>query len=633
MSAALKFSEHLRGYAAFGESVPEIGYELGKDDRTQVELRLKVVVDDVDDFIAGPGRRAMLRGSLVFDELGGVFSIDRGEMRLLPAVPNPRQGRIYYRAGVRTSTGKWLTVLGVKQMQGGRGRTSVRDAFAVRTVLLHGEPDFDPPSDEEYWEHAVSEPGAGRTIAAGILRVSGLGFASSLASFRPRARTRVAGAVTVARFWAAVAGGIGDIYLPPALNAGRPSPQHDALKAPPAGFAPIDGQARPPGQESPRVSPGPWRKPHVEVHSHDLLEADDGRHLVRLQHVVAKDVPTPKGPVLLLGGSSVSPGIFHPVGVEKTMVDSLLEHGYDVWLESWRGSLDRIPREYSLDEAAAIDHPAAVATVAQKTGTREVKAVVHCLGSSGFMLALASGRLNTREFEVTHVVSNAVSLHPMVPPASELKIRTFVPLLNRAVPYLDPQWARDVPLTDEPPPTADGHAHTFPGMTPQGRVGRALVAWSRLTHYESQNGVCNFAQFMYGAGPSTLYDESKLTDTTARWMEGQFAWAPARLYRQLARSLLAGHLVPMREWPEDWLARNLFEDGPAKIDTKIRFITGTRNRCFSPTSQRKTYEWFSAYHPKGQHDFKPLEGFGHLDVWLAADQSKVHEIVLEGLER
>jgi pimeloyl-ACP methyl ester carboxylesterase len=510
----------------------------------------------------------------------------------------------------------------------------MRDAFAVRTVLLYGEPEFNPPSDEKYWERAVSDPEVGRTIAAGILRVSGLGFAGTIASFRPRARTRAAGAVTVARFWAAVAGGIGDIYLPPALSAGRPSPHEDSPRKPPPGLAEPGRPATVPTPGSPpHVSKGQSRKPRLHVTNHDLLRAREGGHLVRLQHVTTSGARKDKGPVLLLGGSSVSPSIFRPVGVRETMVDRLLAEGYDVWLENWRGSLGRSPREYSLDEAAAIDHPAAVEAVARETGSREVKAVVHCLGSSGFMLALASGRLHTEDFEVTHVVSNAVSLHPMVPPASELKIRAFVPLFNRVVPYLDPQWARDVPLTDEPPPTAEGHQDAFPKMTPRGAVARALVTWSRLTHYEAENGVCNFAQFMYGAGPSTLYDESKLTEVTARWMEGQFAWAPARLYRQLARSLLAGHLVPMREWPADALAPDLFENGPAPMDTRITFITGTRNRCFSPTSQRKTYEWFSAYHAKDQHQFRPLEGFGHLDVWLAADQSAVHKVVLEGLRR
>jgi hypothetical protein len=161
-----------------------------------------------------------------------------------------------------------------------------------------------------------------------------------------------------------------------------------------------------------------------------------------------------------------------------------------------------------------------------------------------------------------------------------------------------------------------------------------LVGWVRLTHHECDNGVSNFAQFMYGAGPSTLYDESRLSYETAKWMERQFAWAPARLYRQLSRSLMAGHLVPMREWPPDKLPPNLFENGPdARVKTKITFMTGTRNKTFSPTSQRKTYEWFCAHHGNGRHTFAPLEGFGHLDVWLAKEQSKVHDVVLKGLAR
>jgi hypothetical protein len=365
-----------------------------------------------------------------------------------------------------------------------------------------------------------------------------------------------------------------------------------------------------------------------------VLEAQKGGPLVAVQHVEATDAPTPtKGPVLLLAGSSVGPAIFRPVGVKQTIIDRLLDEGYDVWVEAWRGSLDHAPREYSLDEAAAIDHPAAVESVARETGRREVKAVIHCLGSSGFMLALASGRLHTDDFRVTHVVSNAVSLHPMVPPGAVAKVRAFAPILNRVLPYLDPQWARDIPLIDAPLPSTPGHAETLPQMAQRSALSRLLVGWVRMTHHECQNDVSNFAQFMYGAGPSTLYDESRLTEDTARWMEGQLAWAPARLYRQIARSLLAGHLVPLREWPPETLAPTLFESGPVPMDTRITFMTGTRNRCFSPTSQRKTYEWFSAYHGKDQHAFEPLEGFGHLDVWLAADQSLVHEVVVNGLER
>jgi pimeloyl-ACP methyl ester carboxylesterase len=340
---------------------------------------------------------------------------------------------------------------------------------------------------------------------------------------------------------------------------------------------------------------------------------------------------------VLLAGSSVNADVFSPVGVEHTLVDCLLEEGYDVWLEDWRGSLGRTPQQYALDEAAVIDHPAVIATVAEEAGRHDIKAVVHCLGSSGFMLALAAGGLRrANHFNVTHVVSNAVSLHPLVPPRAVKKIRTFAPVANRILPYMDPQWAQDLPLIDKPQPSDCRAAQVAPAMIPKTTLSRLLVAWVRLTHHECNNDACNFAQFMYGVGPSTLYDESKLTEETARWMERQFAWAPARLYRQLARSMLAGHLVPLQLWDQAQLPTNLFEQGPDKdLDTKITFIVGTRNRTFSPTSQLRTYEWFSAHHenPADQYEFKALEGFGHLDVWLAADQSTVHDVVLQGLER
>ena len=139
MRASLGFSERLRGYAAFGESVPEIGYQIGKGDRTRVELRLKVVIDDVDAFIAGPGRGGMLRGSLAFDELGGPFEIACGEVKILPVQANLGGDACTLPRRHSDPADKWLTVDGVKELQGGRGRND-RQAFALRTILRHGEP-------------------------------------------------------------------------------------------------------------------------------------------------------------------------------------------------------------------------------------------------------------------------------------------------------------------------------------------------------------------------------------------------------------------------------------------------------------------------------------------------------------
>ena len=57
-----------------------------------------------------------------------------------------------------------------------------------------------------------------------------------------------------------------------------------------------------------------------------------------LIHVIGKNPPT-KGPVMLVHGAGVRANLFR-APVETSFVDYLIEHGYDVWLENWRASID-----------------------------------------------------------------------------------------------------------------------------------------------------------------------------------------------------------------------------------------------------------------------------------------------------
>ena len=68
--------------------------------------------------------------------------------------------------------------------------------------------------------------------------------------------------------------------------------------------------------------------------------------------------------------------------VQTTIVDALLDAGYDVWLENWRASIDMAPNQWTLDQAALYDHPAAVKKVVDETGSDQVKAIIHCQGST-----------------------------------------------------------------------------------------------------------------------------------------------------------------------------------------------------------------------------------------------------------
>ena len=607
--SALSFREQMSGYVAFGDRSHVDGYREGRRQGTRLRLQLRIVVDDVDRFIAGPQRTAVLRGTVRFDELGGTFEIERGEARLLPGGPGGR-GRMHYCVGVRSDAGVPLTVRGVKRLEQGAGPESWTDITSLRTRVLHGEPVLDRTEDD------VDDDEREQTLATGIVRITLPGVVAGLASFRPKARGRLAGGVAVARFWAAFAGSVADLYLPRAFE---PEPREQApatVTRTPVHV--VDAKRSPKLQLARHPFAAAGENGH-DVTAMTLVEEAAGPPELNLEHITSPDIRPSQGPVLLIAGSSVAAQIFRPVGVRETIVHRLVAEGYDVWAENWRASLGQPPRAYTLDEAAALDHPQAVAHILEHTGRTEMKALVHCLGSSSFMLGLASGRMP----EITHVVSNAVSLHPVVPRRAEIKIRSLASVLDRLMPWWDPQWAREQGMDDR-------SGRGVPTPAERNLLSGLLVNWVRMTHNECRSDVCNFGNFMYGDGRRTLYDERDLRPETREWMENQLSWAPMRLYRQIARSLVAGHLVPMREWPDDVLRGDLFETGPSESNTQITFIAGAENRCFSPRSQQRTYDWFASHQP-GQHRLEVLPGFGHLDVWLRPDAAPVFDKVIAGL--
>ena len=181
-----------------------------------------------------------------------------------------------------------------------------------------------------------------------------------------------------------------------------------------------------------------------------------------LVHLQGETAPH-KGPVLLVHGAGVRANIFR-APVKTTIVDYLIANGYDVWLENWRASIDLPPNTWTLDQAALYDHPEAVKTVVEQTGWDEIKALIHCQGSTSFMMSGVAGLVP----QVTTIVSNAVSLHTIVPPLSSFKIERILPFVTPFTKYLNPQW----------------------GLHAQGFTAKAIDFFVEMTHHECDNPVC-----------------------------------------------------------------------------------------------------------------------------------------------
>jgi hypothetical protein len=240
-----------------------------------------------------------------------------------------------------------------------------------------------------------------------------------------------------------------------------------------------------------------------------------------------------------------------------------------------------------------------------ETGTDTLKAVIHCQGSTSFMMSAVAGLVP----EVTTIVSNAVSLHPLVTRPAHLKLRYIVPLTARLLGYIDPRWGET----------------GAPWIVP-----KAMTAFVNATHRECRNGVCKMASYTYGSGKPTLWRHENLNAATHDWLSHEFAEVPLTFFRQMRRCVDAGRLLSVDarpELPADFTAQ------PARTDARFAFLAGDQNACFLPASQRRTFEWFDRHAP-GRHSLQVLPGYGHLDVFMGKDAARdTFPTIIDELER
>lgn len=324
-------------------------------------------------------------------------------------------------------------------------------------------------------------------------------------------------------------------------------------------------------------------KPSSIINEHVAFSAADGVQL----HFTRKFLrdQAQGTPVLLVHGAGVRSRIFNPPRADN-IDDVLASNGFDVWNLDWRASIDVPPNQWTLDQAAVLDYPPSIRTITERTGHTEVKAVVHCQGSTSFMLSLVAGLLP----EVSVVVSNAVSLHPVVPAVARAKARYAVPVASRYLAYLNPQWGLGAPAG-------------WP---------RILDLYVRALHHECDNPVCKWSSFTYGAGFPTLWRHENLSPAVHDWITGEFAHVPMSFFRQMSRSIAAGHLVSTGAF--DALPASAVAAAP-RTDARVVLLAGELNDCFKAESQLRSFDFLDGHAP-GRHVCHELAGYGHLDVFI-----------------
>ena len=571
----LTFSERMSGWVSFGERDWNQALLAGRRTGTRCGFHLEVDIADFESFRAAPNHPAQASGWVECDELGGRLAVERGTLELF-AGATPRRRRMNYRLFLRDGAGRPVTLSGFKELVDDPNYDVWSDTSTLFVRVLTGHPREDPEGDES-------------TIATGVLRLHPLDLARTVASFRSPGAGPRRTAATALRFQRLFAGELRLIYRGSAAVG-----SHQDFPAPRAGTEPYQG-----------YPPGDW---------HDLpgrrglqrrilpFTAEDGRR--GTLHNIRGDRAPSRCPVLLVHGTGVRANLFYGAPISTTLVDVLVKRGYDVWVESWRASIDLPPTDYTLDEAAAYDHPAAVREVRRHTGAEKLKAVIHCQGSTSFMMALIAGLVP----EVTHVVSNAVSLHVHVPRAAVCKQRVLLPVSRLRLRGMDAQWGARAPSA----------------------IALGVARWARVQRKECDNPICALSNFMYGKGPDIVWRHENLDEATHRWLGREFGYVPLSFFSQMGRCIRAGHLVPVDGLPS---LPDSFVGQPPRTEARFTFLGGTRNRCFLPQGQRETFEYFDALRP-GRHALHLLRGYSHLDPFFGRrSAADVFPLVLAGLER
>jgi hypothetical protein len=326
----------------------------------------------------------------------------------------------------------------------------------------------------------------------------------------------------------------------------------------------------------------------------------DGRTL-RLLRVGPGDAAT-KGPVMLVHGAGVRSNIFR-APVRENLVQRLVAEGYDVWLEDWRASIDFPPCDWTLDQAAVHDHPLAVQKVVAVTGRPTLKAIIHCQGSTSFTMSALAGLVP----QVDAIVTNAVSLCPVIPAFSRFKLAVTLPLLHPILDGLNPQWGL---------------------LAPDWRA-RCIRAIAVGTHFERENAVSKLVSFTYGSGHPALWRHENLNAATLDWLQREFARVPLSFFDQIRTCVRAGHLVSVEGFPE--LPAD-FTAGPLHTEARWTFLAGELNRCFLPESQVRAHAFFEARQP-GRHRLHLFPRYSHLDIFMGqAASAEVFPVILSALQ-
>jgi hypothetical protein len=321
--------------------------------------------------------------------------------------------------------------------------------------------------------------------------------------------------------------------------------------------------------------------PRAEVHD---VTTSDGTEVRLTRYRMGN-----KGPLVMAPGYGNAARAFAVDTVPKNFVEYLGEHGYDVWLLDYRASPD-LPSswtQFTVDDIALRDWPAAIGHVREQTGSESVQALGHCVGGLSLFMAIGGGLEGLRS-----ATFSALAGHPI--PTFGNKVRAGVRLasLFKAL-------------------GIDGLNTDYDRRALQDKAVELLMRVLPFRHvYDSP--VARRIYFVYG---DVFQYENINRATMDEAVPGFFGNGNITFFEHISLMIRAG--AARSAQGKDAYLSNL-----DAYRMPINFLTGENNRMFVPRGLERSYELLRKANDPGLYSHHVFKDYAHLDMWLGTNAER-----------
>ncbi|HEX8483380.1 MAG TPA: alpha/beta fold hydrolase [Allosphingosinicella sp.] len=366
-------------------------------------------------------------------------------------------------------------------------------------------------------------------------------------------------------------------------------------------FQTFGGPFAPPSTFDPEVvrAKRPLRAGTPEIHHFDTA---DGKTL-RLTRYRGGD----KGPVIFAHGLGVSSLIFTIDTIDTSMLEYVYAAGYDCWLLDYRASIELgyTREQFTADDVASKDYPAAVDYVRARTGQPSVQFVGHCYGAMSFAMAMLSGLEGVRSGVISQIAAHADV--PFFPQGLLAQLRGPDLMHLMGVKLLDARATRERNFLARAIDSVAGFAYPFRS---DNRT-RSLTS-RRIT-------------MLYGQ----LYQLDQLNQGTLDAMPEMFGKSNISAFRQLSKIARKGHVVRA-----DGADTYLTEANIRNFAIPTLFVHGALNRAFSPSSTKKTIAALAKVNGDHWYERREIAETGHIDCIFGKNAARdVYPAVVAHLDK